>query len=175
MAVEEHLGLWAAAPAKLLAQSRYAALLVSLHGTRLYERRELGAMPPAEAEAVRAYLAAERARQERLIGLLGADRAQVARNQRLVFAWDGLSLALCLHWDPYVAEDVPTSGAAGADVRLERAADGRHSLDPWPFGADELTVRCEGRRLAARCETEAELATALEGAPSVALAFTLAR
>ena len=176
MALEDHLRLWSAAPAKLLTQSRYAALLVSLHGSALYERRDLRRMPPAEAGAVRAYLARERALQERLIGLLGADRGQVGRNQRLLFAWDGLSLALCLRWSSHVAEDVPTAGEAAVEVRLEPASGEREErfvVDPWPFAAPEVGVRCEGRRIAGRHETASELHAALEEAPPVVLAFTL--
>ena len=176
MALEDHLQLWSAAPSKLLSQNRYAALLVSLHGCALYERRDLSRLTPSEANAVRGYLSRERARQERLIELLDADRAQVARNQRLVFAWDGLSLALCLGWSDHVAANVPAAGDACADIRLTpvaRNAPGHFLADPWPFEAPEVVVRCEGRRLAARHATEQELHVALEDAPAVALAFTL--
>ncbi|MDQ3720259.1 MAG: DUF3891 family protein [Actinomycetota bacterium] len=176
MEIADHLRLWSAAPAKLLTQSRYAALLVSLHGSALYERRDLGWLAPEDAGAVRAYLASERARQERLIALLGADREQLERNQRLLFAWDGLSLALCLGWSAYVAADVPTRGDGAVDVWLQPVAGqaaGRFTVDPWPFAGDEVTVGCEGRRLGARHETESELKPALEQAPQAALDFTL--
>ncbi len=176
MALAEHLRLWSAAPAKLLTQSRYAALLVSLHGSALYERRDLARLAPGDADAVRAYLAGEHARQERLIGLLGADREQLRRNQRLLGAWDGLSLALCLRWADYVASDLPTRDGGGVDVRLEPVAgdaEGGFAVDPWPFRAEKLTVRCEGRRLGARHGTEGELHAALENAPQAILDFTL--
>jgi Protein of unknown function (DUF3891) len=178
MALDDHLRLWSAAPAKLLTQSRYAALLVSLHGTALYGRRNLACMSEVEAGAVRAYLARERALQERLIELLAADRAQLRRNQRLVLAWDGLSLALCLRWNRHVVEDVPTRGDGCADLRLEPVAgerENRFMIHPWPFAVDEVTVRCEGRRLAGRHETETELRTVLDEAPQVPLDFTLVR
>ena len=164
MPLEEHLRLWSAAPAKLLSQSAYAALLVSMHGTALYELRDLDRLPPAEAGAVREYLARERAWQERLLALLGADYEQARVNQRLLFAWDGLSLGLCLRWDDYEAEDL---------VRLEPLPGGRHAVDPWPFASGELTVRCTGRRLTGRSETESELHAALAEAPVVDLSFTL--
>jgi hypothetical protein len=176
MALEDHLGLWAAAPQRLLTQSRYAALLVSMHGCALYERRDLARMAPPDADSVRAYLARERSRQERLIELLGVDHAQVSRNQRLVFAWDGLSLALCLAWSDHVAADVPASGAADADVRLEPMTGEparRFTVDPWPFAAGELRARCEGRALNRRYDSERELHAALEDAPAVPLDFTL--
>jgi len=173
MALEDHLGLWAAAPEKLVTQSRYAALLVSLHGTTLYERRDLDGMAPTDARAVRAYLAGERTRQEHLIGLLGADRSQLERNQRLLFALDGLSLALCLRWRAHVAEEVPSAGEASADVRLEPLGERVFVVEPWPFSSAGVTVRCEGRRLAGSHETEVQLHAALAGAPHVPLAFRL--
>ena len=173
MALADHLRLWSAAPAKLIPQSRYAALLVSLHGSALYERRDLARMSAEDAAAVRGYLARQRELQDRLIALLDADRAQVARNQRLLYAWDGMSLALCLGWDGHEAEDVPSVGDAGVGVWLAPEAGARVAVDPWPFRAGELTVRCEGLRLAGRYDTEAELHAALAEAPSVLLEFTL--
>ena len=78
-----------------------------------------------------------------------------------------MSLALCLGWDDFVAEEVP------GDVRVEPLPDGRHVVDPWPFAGAELSVRCEGRRLTGRYETEPELHAALREAPLVELDFTL--
>ena len=40
MALDVHTRLWAAAPAKLVTQSRHASLLVAMHGIALYERRD---------------------------------------------------------------------------------------------------------------------------------------
>src|SRR5437763_10480622 len=70
MPLEVHLGLWDAAPRRLLVQSRYAALLVSMHGSRLYRRRNLDELEAAQAEAVRSYLERQRAFQEWLIASL---------------------------------------------------------------------------------------------------------
>ena len=151
MSVDEHLALWSAAPDKLLTQSGYAALLVSMHGCALYERR-------GSIDAVREYLTRERARQERLIAALGADREEVACDQRLVAAWDAMSLALCLGWDDYEVDHV--------GVTLSQAGEGRFRAAPWPFAAGELLVHCEGRRLTGNI--------ALEDAPRERLEFSLA-
>jgi hypothetical protein len=172
MALEDHLRLWSAAPRKLLTQSRYAALLVSMHGAALYEHRDVSRLAPADAAAVAGYLASERALQEQLVALLGADRPELSRNQRLLAAWDALSLALCLGWDPYVVEEVPATGDTRADLRLDSSG-ARWTLDPWPFTASELTVRCEGRRLTGSHPTRGGLERALAEAPHVALSFTL--
>jgi len=168
MALADHLALWSAAPAHLFTQSRHAALLVSLHGTRLYAMRDLDAMGAADAEAVRDYLAAQRALQERLAAEVGATPGELRRDQARLFCWDGLSLALCLGWAPYKTPEVD-----GRTITLRAAGDGAHTLDPWPFAPLELTVRCEGRLLRERATSDADLHAALERAQRVELRFTL--
>jgi hypothetical protein len=164
MPLDVHLRLWSLAPQRLLTQSRMAALLVSLHGTRLYERRDLGRMAPEDADAVRAYLAGQRALQARLADELGVAADELRRLQALLFAWDWLSLALCLDWAPATLEEGP--------IRLELAGG---TVTPWPFAADEVTLVCEGRRLAGRARSERELHDALERAEHVDLTWTLTR
>lgn len=181
MPLPVHLELWRAAPRRLLRQSRYAALLVSLHGTRLYERRDLSQLPPDEAELVRAFLEEHRQLQQRLLGSLRRDPATrlaaipelVARNSRLISTWDSLSLALCLDWAPYTARDVPGAGGP-IDVSLGAGRRPRELiLEPWPFGPESLTARCEGQRVVGRFETEEALHRALASAPWETLEFTL--
>ena len=109
MPVDVHLPLWAAAPLRLLRQSRYAALLTSMHGTRLYAMRDLSRSTPADAEQIRGYLGAQRRWQEELAASLGADADQIARNSQLLWTWDYMSLAVCLGWAPCAAADVPTA------------------------------------------------------------------
>ena len=162
MPLDVHLRLWSLAPQRLFTQSRVAALLVSLHGTRLYERRDLDRLEPEQADAVRAYLAGQRALQERLAGETGLDPDALARLQALLFAWDWLSLALCLDWAPGEL-DGPVALRLGAGL----------TLDPWPFAPDTLTVRCEGRRVGPGAATEAELHGRLERAERVPLEWTL--
>ena len=183
MPLAVHLGLWAAAPRKLLAQSRHAALLTCMHGIALYEMRDLAAMAPDDAEAVRGHLVAQRALRDSLLAALradpvagpGADPGRVARNQRLVWTWDFLSLAVCLDWAPTSIGGVPTAGEP-VELRLEPVAGGddrRIAFAPWPFAEREVRVRCEGRRLAERYEDEGSMRAALAGAPWVTLTWTL--
>jgi hypothetical protein len=172
MPLDTHLELWSQAPSKLLRQSGYAALLVSMHGTALYEMRDLDRMEAGDAEKVRRFLAGARAEQDALLAGLGQERAGVLVNQRLVWTWDFMSLALCLDWAPTVAERVPLGGAA-VDVRLEPAGSWAVSVDPWPFRDRSVTVRCEGRALAGGYRDEPELHAALAAAPPVPLRWTL--
>ena len=160
----------------MLTQSRYAALLASIHGSRLYELRDLDAMPPTHAAAIRQFLTESRAFQDRLRESLDADPVLLARNSQLVWTWDYLSLAICLDWAPCTARDVPTTDGV-TDLRLSAAPEQNPPrsliVDPWPFAVDALSVRCEGRRLNDRFETDDALAAALDRAPWEAIEFEL--
>lgn len=148
--LDDHLEIWWRAAPLVLQQSRYAALLVSMHGTALYERRNL------DDERARAFLDGQRELQRRLMA--GFDAEQVRRNQRLIWTWDSLSLGLLLDWPPF--------DAGGIHVE-----DG--TLDPWPFASPAITVKSEGRRLGGTFDDEAAMRAALDAAPWVTLEFEL--
>jgi Protein of unknown function (DUF3891) len=160
-----HVELWSHAAERLLAQSRYAALLVSLHGTTLYERYPA----TTHLELVQEFLDRQRALQDELRGSLGASVEEVDRNRELIFFWDWLSLALCLDWAPVESPPVPGAGA----MRLARAGDDALTLDPWPFAAPSVELRSEGRRLGGPFASDAELHAALAAAPWTALEWQL--
>lgn len=173
MPLESHVALWTVAPARLLSQSRYAALLVSMHGTALYERHAPATLDAVQRRLVRDYLDGQRALQTALADQLGVDRGQLRRNQRLLWTWDSLSLAVCLRWQPFAIADVPaTKGPLELELALAATGAERFTLNPWPFIAKQVEVRCEGRRLEGRFDAEAELHEALERAPVVGLVFT---
>jgi hypothetical protein len=173
--LDEHLEIWWSAAPLVVPQSRYAALLVSLHGTALYERRDLTRLGPADVERVRAFLAGQRELQDELLASLSADsrtaadaaERRVRRNQRLVWTWDSLSLGLLLGWAPFELSAVP---AANREVDIEVQA---RTLEPWPFRDDRITLRCEGRRLAGRFDDEDTMRNALADAPWVTLELEL--
>jgi hypothetical protein len=169
LTLDEHLAAWSSAAPLVLAQSRYAALLVSMHGTALYERRDLDRLEPADADRIRAFLASQRALQDELRASLGASEAEMRRNQRLVWTWDSLSLGLLLGWPPYDLRAVPTA-AGETDVAV---CDG--TLDPWPFAASRLSLRCEGRRLDGPYADEAAMRAALAAAPWETIVIELER
>ena len=192
-----HVAIWSGAARRLLAQSRYAALLVSLHGTSLYERVDADAEPPDVAEAIRSYLAGERALQSELAA--GLDPAAVDRNRRLLLALDRLSLMLC-HGRATTLADVPSTHGlatircepadeaardapavrepAGEALRDDSAvpaatATARFVVDPWPFGAASVAVGCEARLLEGSFAGDAALGAALAAAPWVPLRWEL--
>ena len=173
MPLDVHLDLWTKGPCALLTQNVYAALLVSMHGWRLYERRDLDRASPEDAAAIRAFLSQQRSFQHELIGKLRGDPAEVERNSLLIWTWDYLSLALCLDWAPTTAKRAPTAdGAVDMKVTPGRRGGSIH-LDPWPFAVESLTVRCEGRRLDGRFDSERELREALDTAAPETLELEL--
>ena len=168
-----HVELWSRAARLMVAQSGYAALLVSMHGTGLYERYV--SEQERTAEPVRGYLAAEYAFQERLREALGADAAEVARNAALLRCWDWLSLFLCTGAEGRSSfTAVPTDGDA-ADLELHWSDDARThaALAPWPFTDEALELRVEARLLESTYPGQASLDAALADAPVEQLTLVL--
>ena len=183
MPLEVHLSLWSEGPRRLVSQSRYAALLASMHGSRLYEMRDLNALAAPQADAVREFLSGQREFQQQLLSSLRADPVTsddaapdvVARNSQLLWTWDFLSLAICLGWAPCSARAVPTADP-GAPTDLELSADTAHNqliVDPWPFHRPSVSLRTEGRRLTDRFDNDEALAVALRDAPWEAVEIEL--
>jgi hypothetical protein len=176
----DHVALWTAAPQRVLSQSRYAALLVSMHGTGLYERFPPRTDDPEIARVVAGYLDGQRALQARLAAEVGAEAPELARNQALLAAWDDLSLALCRdEHRAHAVPGVPTGAGAGpVTLTLTRdagAGEPTFTLEPWPFAASRVTVCAEGRRLDGPSPDEAALHTALDRAPVRTLSVALRR
>lgn len=181
--VEEHLDIWRDAPERLRSVSTYAALVVSLHGASLSALR-LGNATDGR-ELLERHVADERERQSRLRAKLGLTEQDTQRIQRWMWAWDGLSLALCNGWDPFTSRDVP-AGEELVDIELRRAGEasspaaggvrheGAFSLHPWPFSKGRLHVSCEARELGAtRFEDEAAMQEAFQDAAVLRLSFEL--
>jgi hypothetical protein len=170
MPLDTHLSLWRAAPHKLLTQSPYAALVVSMHGGALYAKRDSMEPGSEESRAVRSYLAEQERLQRDILARTGAEPAVARFHQRLVWALDFLSLGLLLDWAPDSVNAPTRLGEDDAEITLlER------TVDPWPFRPDELTVRCRGRRLSGGHESQESLDAAMDAAPWETLEFSLRR
>jgi hypothetical protein len=168
--VEEYLAIWADAPDRLLSSSTHAALVTSLHGRALSELRRRGA-DDREAALLDGHIAAERDRQSRLRRQLGLTEEQTAVIQGQMWAWDGISLALCNGWEE-LETSAPTDRGSAA-LALRRTAGYEFLVDPWPFSSPSVEVFCEARRLADSYETREQVQEALEAAPPVRLTFRL--
>jgi hypothetical protein len=168
-----HVELWSRAARLMVAQSGYAALLVSMHGTGLYERNV--SRQERAAEPVRGYLADDYAFQRRLRESLGADAADVARNAALLRCWDWLSLFLCTGADEQAEFPAVPADGEPADLHLRWSDDARKqaALRPWPFAGAELEFGVEARLLSGTYPDQASLDAALAGAPLEMLTLVL--
>lgn len=178
-----HSAIFADASRLLVTQNRYAALLTSRHFTGLAGRHDLAHDPPETARAVADYLAAEMAWQDALLAGLRADSRygphvapeNLARNSRLLAAWDWLSLLLLGGLrGPTDVPAVPTADGATTLLLTPEPGDAtRATVEPWPFSAEGVALTCEGRRLGAAAADDAALRAALASAPWVTLRLTL--
>jgi hypothetical protein len=159
MPLETHLGLWGRAPWLALAQSRWIALLVSMHGAHLYAGR-------SDQPGVGGFLAAQRELQAWLRDSLGVSERDAGRAQALLAAWDWMSLVLC-------RDDLPATVESERPVRLARAGEGEVAVAPWPFRADDVDVHFDARRLDGRFDDEGAMREALRSAPWQRLALRL--
>jgi hypothetical protein len=73
---------------------------------------------------------------------------------------------------PWTLRDVPAASGEHVEVTVTEAGE-TSVVDPWPFAAARLTVRCDGRRLEGRYDDEAEMRRALDRAPWTTLEFAL--
>lgn len=180
---ETHLRIWTEAGEKALTFCRYTALLVSLHGTGLYERYNATLNAPEEAQAVERFLAEQHSFQGELLASLRRDerysRASAAepidRNRSLIRVWDRLSIALCTGLrEERKVDGVPTADGEAA-FTLRPAADDPSSIivSPWPFAGREVALGCEGRRLAGPFPDQEAMRAAWSRAPWVRIAMRL--
>ena len=178
-----HVRLWSGAARLVLPQGRYAALLVSLHGTGLYESYDAATDTAENAQAVLDYLAQEHAFQEELLTTLRADphygpyatEEAVARNRQLLRVWDALSLAICFGgWQTRSLPQVPTATSTTTlTLRMHDGDSTQLIVTPWPFRREQVALVCEGRHLAETFSNEAMMHEALNRAPWVTLKTTL--
>jgi len=163
--------IWHDAPERVLAQSPWAALLVSLHGTNIHTRYvSIEHLPAEEAEIVRGYLVAQRDLQDRLIALIGTSRPVAERQAELLFALDALSLSMCHDWPERELPPVDGVAIAYRPTGLAEA-----TLDPWPFAEPVIEAAIPARILTERFTDEAALHRGLDATPYTLRTHTLRR
>lgn len=143
-----HAPMWAQGVERARAAwGLWPALLISLHGTRIYtEYLQPERLAPADRAAINEHAARQAALQADWTAKLGAAPEQVARNSALVAVTDALSLALCFA-APDKAGEAPMEDGSRRPMRLARQEEARWSLDPWPFREERLVLRAEAIRL----------------------------
>lgn len=184
--VRRHIPFYRDGIRRIVEMDPYAGLLVSMHGSGIYEGR-YGAGPirmTTQTEDVRAEMDAFVEEQEtlqtrlrrRLWGGSGRRRrfeAKVWFHYELLQVWDLLSLFVCIDRDRTPAQrigPVPTT-LDGDDVELEAAASGDVvRLRPWPFTVEALDAGIPARGLPDRSyERQEELRRAMDAAREVTL------
>lgn len=182
METSDHLAIWTDAGRRIEAMSALAALLVSRHGTGLYERFHTREQVKGEPQVL-AYLEHERKTQQRLVEYLRHGRGwsdligekALDRASRLIAAWDWMSLIVCMNESERgEVKDVPW-GAGCVDLEMGRADAARWTVSPWPFAARELVVVAEGRLMEKRAKGEDEMLAMLAAAEVARMEIVLAR
>ena len=178
-----HIPIISSASSLVLNQGRYAALLVSLHFTGLYEGYDTTQGSSEDSQAVQAFLVREYAFQEQLLTSLRnnpyyshyAAPDIVARNQGLIRTWDAMSLALCFSLKTAKSfSNVPTADGTTTLMLTPVKSDSTQvAVDPWPFSQDAVMLRCEGRRLPETFIDEDAMRAALARAPWVTILMHL--
>jgi hypothetical protein len=169
--LELRLRHWTLGVERAMAYGRYAALLVSLHGTTIYGPGGPGAPDDEHTGSIRTFLDRQKQVQEGLVASLAADPrhsgtadpATVERNRRLVRAVDLMSLAICGGIrERATIQAVPTAGEP-MDLVLEAMGGdpSRVTVDPWPFAGDAVEAVAEGILIDFRARDQAELDRAL--------------
>ncbi|OKH38116.1 hypothetical protein NIES2119_11200 [[Phormidium ambiguum] IAM M-71] len=179
LATKNHINIWSKASNLALPWGRYVALLISLHGTRLYERFRGWENSPETKELVENFLKVEYGVQEDLISKLQNDSYYeqyatpeiIKRNQKLVAVWDALSLIICHGFTgEKLVENVPT---ADGEITLTLTAKKDCPLEifvsPWPFRENRVNLVLEGRLLQQKFTDETMMREALNQALTVTI------
>ncbi len=182
MPTGSHLIVWAAGVQKVMAYSRYAALLVSHHYTSLCQLNKVDTNPRS-AQAIQGFLDQQHAIQAELLASLRdaplyasccAD-AVISRNRQLVAVWDWMSILICrgLAGEESVA-NVPARNDL-TTLKITAPAPGAKCarVTPWPFATSEVKLVCDGRRFPQTFTDEREMRLALREAPAVTLTISL--
>jgi hypothetical protein len=185
LSTQEHINIWLGAKHLALPLGRYVALLVSLHGTGLYERFTTWQNSQTSSQIVQDFLKREYAFQEQLIAFLKNDPYYTAyttpevieHNKKLVATWDALSIILCQGFtsEAQVSQVPMINGEITLKLMLKEVKDNYHqvAVSPWPFQQSEVDLVYEGRLLQQTFSDEKGMREALMSDCAVTLRTTL--
>jgi hypothetical protein len=188
---EQHVALYQRGIERLIEVDRYAALLVSLHCSGLYDRAK-ATMPGFSAKYVKSneshivndFLQKLKLQQLRLkVDLRAnpatkslADEKSLEKYSRLLESLDRLSLYFCLNaLENATIDSVPLYGEMEAvDWVIRPGMENGVSLDPYPFRKNLLEFSILARRLPKRLYgDDSDFQRALALTPYFAVKFTL--
>ncbi len=150
--IDQHLEIYRRGIARAVDRDTYAGVLVSLHGSLLYERFRSG--QPGAAT----FLQEQRDLRARLLDELRNDASTrpliapnvLETNRALIFGLDALSLFLC-HGRPGSNRiEFPADYAGERTALTLRRRDGDWDLDPFPFDVTPLDLSVWARQLPAK-------------------------
>ncbi|EHC08370.1 DUF3891 family protein [Fischerella thermalis] len=183
---QEHIKIWSNAKQFAFVLGRYVALLISLHGTGLYERFTSWQNSPTSTQIVEKFLKQEYLWQDQLINLLKNDPYYsayvtpevITRNRKLVATWDALSIIVCqgMNLQQQLVHHVPMlNGEATLELTLLDNHENHQQIAvfPWPFQLNEVTLVYEGKFLRHTFSNEMTMQEALMGDCWVTLTTTL--
>ncbi|MBD2725936.1 DUF3891 family protein [Nostoc sp. FACHB-892] len=185
LATEVHIDIWSGAKQLALPLGRYATLLISLHGTGLYERFTNWQNSEKSARIVQDFFKNEYAFQNQIIELLQKDEYYspyvmpevIERNKKLVATWDALSIILCegKTGEHYVNQVPTTNGITTLKLSLTEDKEHFHTviMSPWVFEQSEIKLVYEGRLLRETFSDEAAMQKVLTSDCWVTLSTTL--
>jgi hypothetical protein len=187
--IESHIAFYRAAITAVAEQDRYAGLLLSMHGTGIYQQR-YGLQPSlvmslaGEArELVDRFVAEEEDSQRQLAAELGVSDDERWYGYRLLQAWDRISLWASLNdlderadpdSQPYsTIQAVPFDGRE-VTLRIGSLGGRRASVEPFPFGSEPVTFSLPRRLLTKRAWADAdEFRADFDAAEVEPMTFTL--
>jgi hypothetical protein len=186
---EEHIALYQKGIERLAKIDRYAAMLVSLHASQLYDRTRATIpgysakyVKASETEMVNGFLQALKLQQLRLKVDLRSEPATkdfaqeklLEINSRRLETLDRLSLYFCMN-SPQEAtmEAIPVDDQGSeVDLELHPQAGNAVSLAPYPFRKAPLTISILARRVPKRVYTgDLDFQKTLARAPYTAIDF----
>lgn len=183
--IEVHIDIWSGAKQQAFPLGRYVTLLVSLHGTGLYERFTSWQNSAKSAQIVQNFFKTEYAFQKQIIDILQKDKYYapyaipevIERNKRLIATWDALSIILCTGQtgEQYINQVPITNGTTTLKLTLveDKECDRTVIISPWAFEQKEIKLVYEGRMLHQTFNDEIEMQKALISDCWVTLSTTL--
>jgi hypothetical protein len=188
MALEEHFAIWQRSAERMQSTNLYAALLISMHATDLFQRRlqadERGDTPELQSR-IRGFIEEQQRFQASLYPILAdhprygpalaQERLDVAF--RLLQIWDLLSLLMLMGPLPTRRlEDVPAGPGERTTVQILPRDERTMVLEPYPFAEAPFVVRVDGRWLAQKSfGHNALFRRALEQSQLLSLQFVIDR
>jgi hypothetical protein len=184
--VPDHTTMWSSSGELAKIQGRYSALLISMHGSGLYERHDGSKDSPQDARLIQEYLKDAHAFEAALLADLKRDNIYgshylspeiIARNRRLIGVWDYLSLMVCMglkEGQSRTIERVPCAkGVAALTLKSLGNEMVDYAISPWPFKTKLCQLQVDGRKLPRTFNDQEAMRAALKSAEWVTMTIVL--